>query len=137
MVGMASRPGVVQADQTRGCHEAATGESPVDSKNFAIGVLSTTAMILLVGLVVVQTAPPSVRADGMTVAGGDYVVTVGARTQTDEDYVYIIDVPAEKMIAYRFDTAKQQIEIVQGMDLSVLRQAPAKPEPGKPGQRRP
>ena len=109
----------------------------MDSRNFAIGMLSTTAVILLVGIVIVQSAPPSVRADGMTVAGGDYVVTVGARTQTDEDYVYVIDVPAEKMIAYRFDTGRQQIEIVQGLDLSVLRQAPIKAEPPKPGQRRP
>lgn len=109
----------------------------MDSKDFAIGVLSTTAVVLLVGIVVVQSAPQSVRADGMTVAGGDYVITVGARTQTDEDYVYVIDVPAEKMIAYRFDTGKHQIEIVQGLDLSLLRQAPAKAEPATPGQRRP
>lgn len=115
----------------------------MDSKNFAIGVLSTTAMVLLVGLIVIQSRPAPVRADGMTAQGGDYVMTVGALNQRDEDLVYIIDAPAEKMIAYRFDAGTRRIEIVQGADLAQMRSAvaPAKkkqsPARGRPSRRRP
>lgn len=110
----------------------------MDSKNFAIGVLSTTALILLVGLIVIQSRPAPVRADGMTTHGGDYVMTVGALNRPDEDLLYIIDAPAEKMIAYRFDARTQRIEIVQGTDLAQMRSASAPAKRKKsPSRRRP
>ena len=108
----------------------------MDSKNFAIGVLSTTAMVLLVGLIVIQSRPTPVRAHGMTAQGGDYVMTVGALDQRDEDLIYIIDAPAEKMIAYRFDARTKRIEIVQGADLAQMRSAAAPPKKKPPSRGR-
>jgi hypothetical protein len=93
----------------------------MDSRNFLIGLLSTTATILLVGVVVVMTRPAPTIAAGMTASGGDYILTVGTSTQIDEEFVYVVDTSAQTMLAYRFDGNRGEIEVVQGVDLSVLR----------------
>ena len=103
----------------------------MDQKNFAIGVLSTTAVIMLVGLAVIATRPEPAHAAGMTATGGDYIMSVGTTPQTDEEYLYVVDVPAQKMIAYRFDVNKGAVDMVQAIDLAVLRQPPGQPQPGK------
>lgn len=112
----------------------------MDRRDFAIGVLSTTAAILLVGLLLVQTAPAPVLADGMTTSsGGNYVLTVGGVTQADEEFVYVLDSAADKMIVYRFDAHQREIQVVQGVDLAEIRKAsggdaaPPKP-PGRSRQ---
>ena len=92
----------------------------MNSKNFAIGVLSITAVILLVGLLVINTHPAPVMADGMTTAAGDYIVTVGGVNKPDEEYVYVLDTSAQKLVAYRLDAAKRQIEPVQRIDLTQI-----------------
>ncbi len=109
---------------------------PVDSRDFAIGVLSITAMILLVGVILVSLQPAPVRASGMTVSAGAYTLTVGQAASVDEEFLYVLDGPAEKMIAYRFNTTRQMIDVVQGIDLSGLR-APAAGQSAKPAGRRP
>lgn len=109
----------------------------MDSKNFAIGVLSTTATILLVGVVLLYSRPDIVRADGMTASGGGYIVTVGSLTQNDEELVYVIDATTEKMIAYRFDGNRRQIELVQGVDLAELKRASKPADPQQPVQPKP
>ena len=113
---------------------------PVDSKDFAIGILSTTAAILLVGLVIINTRPEAALADGMTTTGGGYVMTVGGVSSPDEDYVYILNTPAERLIAYRFNANREQIEVVQGIDLADLRTQAGTPQRGRrpaPRGRRP
>ncbi len=97
---------------------------PVDSRDFAIGVLSITAMILLVGVSLVSMQPAPAIASGMTVSAGSYTMTVGQAASVDEEFLYVLDGPAEKMIAYRFNTTRQTIDVIQGIDLSGLR-APA------------
>ena len=110
----------------------------MDNRNFAIGVLSTTAVVLLVGLVVVHSRPQPVMADGMTILAGDYSMTVGALTQVDEDWLYVIDNPEKKLISYRFNTTSGEIEVVQGIDLGEIRDMAEKRGSGKepPKQRR-
>jgi hypothetical protein len=105
----------------------------MDQRNFAIGVLSTTAVILLVGVVMVASRPSPVEAAGMTATGGDYIVSVGTSSQTDEEYVYVVDVPSQKMLVYRFDANRGNVDIVQAVDLSKLRDdaAPAPPQGGR------
>ena len=105
----------------------------MDNKNFTIGVLSTTAVILFVGLVIINTRPTPALADGMTIRGGDYEMTVGALDQTDEELVYVIDSTQQRMIAYRFDTNTERIEIVGGIDLATIRDQAS---PGKAPTRR-
>ena len=116
--------------------DSTDGSASMESKNLALGVLTTTAVILLVGILIVSSRPAPVLADGMTVAKGDYIITVGSGPQVDEEYVYIIDVPEQKLIAYRFNTPRQQIEVVQGLELAELREAGTQARPGIP-QRRP
>lgn len=113
----------------------------MDSKNFTIGILSTTAVILLVGLLLLNSDAPPAWGSGMTTDAGDYVLSVGRYESDDEELVYIIDTPGERLIAYRFDGRRGQIEIVQGIDLSELRQPSDQPSrartPASRGRRRP
>jgi hypothetical protein len=109
----------------------------MDSKNFAIGVLSTTATILLVGVVLLYSRPDDVRADGMTASGGGYVVTVGNLTQGDEELIYVVDASTDKMIVYRFDGNRRQIELVQGVDLAELKRGSTPADPQQPVQPKP
>ena len=109
----------------------------MDSRNFTIGVLSTTATILLVGIVLLYSRPDEVRAGGMTTSGGRYVVTVGSLTQADEELVYVLDTSADKMVVYRFDGNRRQIEILQGIDLAELQKTSPPRDPQQPAQPKP
>ncbi len=108
----------------------------MDQRNFAIGVLSTTAAIMLVGLVLVTTRPTQVSAAGMTATGGDYIMSVGTTPQTDEEYLFVVDVPMQKMVVYRFDANKSIVDLIQGIDLSEFRKPAGQAAPGKPPGRR-
>ena len=94
-----------------------------DPKNLAIGVLSTTASVLFVGLILLQSQSQSVQAEGMTTSGGNYILTVGRLNNGDEEVLYLIDSGSDKLIAYRFDAVRRQIEVVQGIDLGEVRRA--------------
>ncbi len=109
------------------------GQSPTmrDSRNVSIGVLAATAAVLFVGLMLIQSRPGPAWADGMTVSGGEYTLAVGGLNQADEEYVYVLDASAQKMIVYRFDAMKQQIEIVTGVDLAKIREESADKTPDK------
>jgi len=107
----------------------------MDNKNFAIGVLSTTATILFVGLIVIHTRPAQVEANGMTVRGGSYDMTVGAIDGRNEDLVYVIDTPQQRMIAYRFNANTNQIEVYKGVDLTEARALGGKQPPAPRGRR--
>ena len=112
----------------------------MESKNFAIGVLSTTAAILLAALLIIQTRPQTARADGMTILSGDYSLSVGAITRDDEDLLYIIDSPQELLNTYRFDNRAKQIDLVQTISLKEMRavggNAPAKKKSKKSSRSR-
>lgn len=97
----------------------------MDRKDFAIGLLSTTAVVLFVGLLILQSGQRSVMADGMSIAGAGYLMTVGAITQNDEDLVYVFHPASERLASYRFDSTQRQIRLVQGIDLSEVRNAAA------------
>jgi len=112
-------------------------DQDMDSKNFAIGVLSTTATILLVGVILVHSRSNEALADGMTTSGGGYVVTVGNLTQHDEELVYIIDASTDKMVVYRFDGRRHQIELVQGIDFAELKRASTPADLQQPAQPKP
>lgn len=94
-----------------------------DSRNFAIGILSTTATILFVGLMIVLSRPDTAQAGATTTTNGDYVLTVGVLTQNDQEVVYVVDAPAEKMIGYTFDGSRQEINVLQAFDLSEMRKS--------------
>lgn len=103
----------------------------MDSRDWTIGVLSTTAVMLLVGLLIINSRPPIARADGMTTTGGDYTITVGALTQQDEDLVYVTANSMQKLNVYRFDTTRHRIELLEQLDLTKMREAAATPRRGR------
>ena len=105
------------------------------SKDFAIGVLSTTATILLVGLFVIHTRPEPAYAAGMTTTNGDYVLTVGTATINNEELLYIIDAPQEILVSYRFNSGKRTVEIVDRIKLSQMRSASGNPPPQQKGKK--
>ncbi|UCF32368.1 MAG: hypothetical protein JSV78_08525 [Phycisphaerales bacterium] len=96
----------------------------MDSKNFAIGVLSVTAVILLVGILVIHSMPTPAAASGMTQTGGNYVMSVG-RLNVNEEVLYVIDSSDAKVLLYAFDIARKQIVPQSGIDLNEYRQAAA------------
>lgn len=109
------------------------GAQPQDSQHqnlqrhdMLIGVLSITAVILLVSLLLVQWMPAPALATGMTTSSGGFVMTVGAWTIGDEEIVFLLDSSSNKMVAYRFDPSTRQIAVVQGIDLAPIR------PPGQP-----
>ncbi len=105
------------------------------SKDLAIGVLSTTGVILLVGLVVIQTRPATTLASGMTTTSGDYVLTVGMASIGSEEYVYVIDAPSEALGVYRFNGSRSEIQLLERIDLKAMRTQvqPAQQQRARPG----
>jgi len=80
----------------------------MDSKDLTIGVLSTTAVVLFVGLMLVQSTPAPVYASGMGDTGGDYIMLSG-ELFNQEELLYVIDTAQDKMLTYRFDMANTKI----------------------------
>ncbi len=113
---------------------APASHQTLDSRNFAIGVLSITAVILLVALLIVQTLPSPALASGMTVTAGPYILTVGTDLAPDEELLYVIDTPSQRLVSYRFDPLKYEIQIVQGIELDKLRGAATQTQPVTPNQ---
>ncbi len=99
----------------------------MNSKDMTIGVLSTTAVMLLVGIMIIHSRPEPAVASGMTVSGGDYVMSVGSNSIKDEELLFVIDRVADKMIVYRFDPGRRQLQINQQVNLAELRKAVGEP----------
>jgi hypothetical protein len=91
-------------------------------KDFAIGVLSVTAVVLLTGLIIVQAmAPQQAMAFGQSAGSGDFLVT----TSQVNDYVellIVLDTAQMKMNAYIFNPQTGQVELLQP-PIPVLRPA--------------
>ncbi len=93
-------------------------------KDLAIGVLSVTATILFVGLLVVNfVRPEPAYAIGQNGRGGDYAVATAQLDMTAE-LLYVADAGAERLNIYGFDLNMGRIELVKSMDLRL------RPPPG-------
>jgi hypothetical protein len=90
----------------------------MNGKDFAIGVLSVTAVILLTGLILVQTfSPQSAMAFAQSDRAGDYVVATAQLDDTVE-LLNILDAPAQRMNVYILNGQTNQIELIQVLDVS-------------------
>ena len=101
----------------------------MDNKNFTIGVLSTTAVVLFSAMAVILSQSESASAHGVTANAGGYVLTVGSVSVNDEELLYVIQSSSKRMGIYRFDHANRRIEPVDGIDLDALSKAAAKAQP--------
>lgn len=91
----------------------------LDGKTFAIGVLSITACILLVGFLVVTLNPQPALATGQLDRGGDYVILTQQISSSNEGVV-LIDCAANRLLLYAFDYNNKRLEILDGLDLTRM-----------------
>lgn len=108
-------------------------QAPTQS-TFAIGVLSITALILLVGVLVISAINDRAMAIGMSDRGGDYIV-VTMQFNSGTENVVITDAAAQRMNVYAYDLSSRRLDIWDWLDLKRFptRNEPA--EPPKPGRR--
>jgi hypothetical protein len=98
----------------------------VDSKSLAIGILSLSACVFFVGLILVTQTPA--QATGMNDRGGDYIMLTQQISNTSEAVV-VIDAAAKRMLIYGFDYNTKSLEVIRGWSLDQLPkpQVPAAP----------
>lgn len=90
----------------------------MNAKDLAIGVLSITATILLVGLVIVHATAPPARASSTSVYAGDFTVTAG-RVTRDSELLYVVDNFSRRFLAYTVDRRSGRITIADKAELGV------------------
>ncbi len=102
----------------------------MDNKNLTIGVLGITAVILLVGIIIVNSQPqPAVAAAGPGIQSGDYVLAT-VQFIHDEELLIVVDSVAQRLITYRFDTrSRQSFSPTDGHDLAALRERASTTDP--------
>lgn len=94
-----------------------TSAKPVDEKSLAIGVLTITATVLLVGLLLMLATPEPASAESMTARAGDYVMATHRLSRTREG-VLVLDRLRRGMVIYAYDGAAKKLRAVGGYDLS-------------------
>ena len=94
----------------------------MDSKDLSIGILITTAVILLTGLFIISSRPAPAQASGMTAQSGDYVM-INGMLHNDEELVYVINTATEYMVVYTLNVRAGQIVVAHGPeDLKTMRE---------------
>ena len=89
-----------------------------DNRNLLIGLLSITATILLVGVLVLSNAGQNQAfAFGQLDRGGDYVMLTGQFSQNSE-LVYITDAAAQRLNVYSYEPTTRQFVLWQSIDLT-------------------
>ncbi|MCG3178075.1 MAG: hypothetical protein BIFFINMI_00398 [Phycisphaerae bacterium] len=87
----------------------------------AIIVLTLTAVLMLSALLVLNYLPVrSAQATGPLDRQGDYAVLVARSIRGGNDNVIVIDVAAQKMVAYKADPARKRIDVEAVFDLEKL-----------------
>ena len=96
----------------------------MDSRNLALAVLTVTAAILFVGLVVVSTlSPQQAMAVGQMDRAGDYVVATG-QLQDSTEVVYIADAAEGRLNVYVYDLNRRQLQMLDAFDLKSQLRGP-------------
>jgi hypothetical protein len=89
-----------------------------DPKNLTIATLCITAVILMLGLVMITTRPAVVQAGEVSSYGGDFTVTVGGITR-DTEMLYIIDNTTQRLLVYGINRANGKAVIADKAELAV------------------
>jgi hypothetical protein len=83
----------------------------IDSKTFAIGVLSITACVLFVGLLMVAGQPVPAYGIGETDRGGDYIM-VTQQLSNSQEGVLIVDAASRQMTLYALNGSNKQLQVL-------------------------
>lgn len=106
-----------------------TTASPLDARTFAIGILSVTACVLFVGLVLVISSPRQALATGQSDRGGDYIMITQQLSNSLEGIV-VIDAAAKQLNLYALDDNFKKFQVLQrGFPLDQL---PGSRQDGQP-----
>jgi hypothetical protein len=93
-------------------------QNTIDGKTFAIGILSVTACVLFVGLLMVTTQPA--YGIGQSDRGGDYIMLTQQLTNSQEGII-IIDAASRQMTLYALNGSNRQLQILhQNIPLDEL-----------------
>ncbi len=98
----------------------------MDRKNILIASLSTSALILMAVLVLIQifAVPQPVMAVGQE-KGGDYAVTI-SRMANGEEALWVLDARTQTMGIYQYDTSTRRVEVRRVFPLAQAQVAPAR-----------
>ncbi|GAG00856.1 unnamed protein product [marine sediment metagenome] len=101
----------------------------IDTRTFAIGVLSITACILFVGLLMVTMQPAPAYGIGQTDRAGDYIMLTQQLTNSQEGVV-IVDAASKQMTLYALNGSNKQLQVLHAnIPLDAL--PGAQPGPGR------
>lgn len=89
----------------------------ISRDTLAIGVLSITATILLVGVLVVVSMPTPAAAIGETDRGGDYVM-VTSQFMNNWEVLFVTDGAVGRMAAYFYNLNNQTIQLWDAVELA-------------------
>ncbi|MFO0973720.1 MAG: hypothetical protein U1A27_09820 [Phycisphaerae bacterium] len=98
----------------------------IDRQTFAIGVLSITAAVLLVGILVVASLPAPALAVGQTDRGGDYLM-VTSQFNTGTELVFVVDGAVGRMIAYAYNLNTHGLQLWDQLEFSRVTRNAEKP----------
>jgi hypothetical protein len=93
---------------------------PIDGQTFAIGVLSVTACVLLVGFVLVSITPRQAHAIGQIDRGGDYIMLT-QQISNSQEAVVVVDAASRRLNLYALDANTRKLGVIlQGLPLDRL-----------------
>jgi hypothetical protein len=81
-----------------------------------MGILSITATILLVGVVLTLGGQGKALAEGVLDRGGDYVMVTG-QFNTTYELVYVTDAAAQRLNVYSWEQTNRQFILWDSVDL--------------------
>jgi len=93
----------------------------MDSKNFAIGILSVIGAILFTSLLIINVLLPQQQAAafGQSAVAGSYVVTTSQLNDSTE-MLTILHTPSQKMNFYVVNKDNSLLELVQPVDINMI-----------------
>lgn len=107
-----------------------TSGKPIDGQTFAIGVLTVTACVLLVGFVLVAITPRSAMGIGQLDRGGDYIMLT-QQISNSQEAVVVVDAASKRLNMYHLDVNARKLGmILQGLPLDRLPGAQRERESG-------
>lgn len=96
-----------------------SNERSIDSRALAIGVLSITACILFVGLMLMMLQPRPAYAIGQVDRSGDYIMATQQLSSSQEACV-VIDAASRNMGLYLYNASNRQIQMLQRISLNEM-----------------
>ena len=91
-----------------------------DNRNLAIGILTVTATILFVGVVLsTMGGRNEALALGQLDRGGDYVMVTGQFSDSEE-LIYVTDAAAQRMNIYSYNATNRQFTLWDSIDMRTV-----------------